>query len=69
MVEKLDRTKVSKFNSERIEKWRELTRIKYKADDNTKCPICKDQIISCNCVSNLAQDILESLFYRKVKLI
>lgn len=59
---------ISKFNQERIEHWKRLTVILYEADDNTRCPVCKEQMIACDCVQKLAQDILESLFYRVIKL-
>lgn len=59
---------ISDFNKKRIDKWKALTDIMYDADDDTTCPVCKEQMISCDCVEKLAQDILESLFYRKLKV-
>ena len=61
-------SRISKFNQDRINKWKELTKLWHEADDNTRCPVCKEQFIACGCVVEMAQDIMESVFYRKVVL-
>lgn len=61
LLKEIENNKFSEFNMSRINKWSELTNILNNADDNTICPICHDQIIGCDCVTDLAQDILESI--------
>jgi len=59
---------ISEFNKKRIEEWKKLTALMHNVDKHTKCPICdKEQMIGCICVQDMAQDILESIFYRKVQ--
>lgn len=60
--------KISKFNQKRIKDWLYLTEKWHEADDHAMCPRCKEQFIQCGCVVELAQDILESLLYRKVSI-
>lgn len=64
LMKEVEHLKISDFNQERINRWIELTKIQEEADDNTKCPLCKEQMIGCDCVTNMAQDILESKFIR-----
>jgi len=61
--------KLSEFNLGRVQVWLKYTEILKEADDNTICPLCKKQMIGCDCVQNMAQDILESKFVRKIHVI
>ena len=67
LMKEVEHLTISAFNQERINKWIELTKIQEEADDNTKCPLCKEQMIGCDCVVNMAQDILKSKFIRSLQ--
>ena len=67
LMKEVEHLTISAFNQERINKWIELTKIQEEADDNTKCPLCKEQMIGCDCVVNMAQDILKSKFIRSLR--
>ena len=58
---------VSEYNKKRIEEWKKLTKLRYEANDHTSCPKCNEQAIVCECCVILAQEIMESLFYREFK--
>jgi hypothetical protein len=46
---------------DKIQKWKDLTDKQEKADDNTRCPVCGDQMIACHCPQNMAQEILKEM--------
>ena len=58
---------ISKFNQERIKEWLELTKV-FHTPEHPTCPKCGEDMTYCNCAPFLAQDIMESLFYRKIEL-
>jgi peptide subunit release factor 1 (eRF1) len=60
---------ISTFNKEQIEEWKKLTEEMDKKGDTAKCPKCKEPMIFCGCMEQLAQEIMESLFYRELKAI
>lgn len=44
-----------------IEKYNGLVKILNRADDHTRCPECKDQVLFCDCTGRLAEKILFGL--------
>jgi hypothetical protein len=67
LMTEIEHLTISEFNQERINRWIELTKLMDAADGHTRCPLCKEQMIGCDCVRNLAQDILESKFIRSIR--
>jgi uncharacterized protein with PIN domain len=51
---------------ERLVEWKELSDMRDKADDYTRCPRCKGQLYFCNCTEELADELLLN-HYDKIK--
>lgn len=53
--------KIDKDYIHKIMEWKNLTELLKMAKDTTICPVCEGPFICCDCVFELAQEILEEL--------